>query len=103
MVFVCAAGSTGSTPARRRASKDSRNQFCSDPTGDKRTVLAPHRGTGALILSGRFVDDPIKEKSRYCTREFATKKDPTVFAAANDVNNSAVVDLLAVKKADHGV
>ena len=56
------------------------------------------RATGALILSGRFVDDPIKEKSRYCAREFATTKDPTVFAAASDVNNSAIIDLLAVKK-----
>ena len=49
-------------------------------------------------MSGRFVDDPIKEMSRYCAREFATKKDPTVFAAASDVNNSAIIDLLAVKK-----
>ena len=30
------------------------------------------RATGALILSGRCVDDPIKEKSRYCAREVAT-------------------------------
>ena len=56
------------------------------------------RATGALILSWRFVHDPIKEKSRYCAREFATKKDPTVFAAASHVNNSAIIDLLAVKK-----
>ena len=56
------------------------------------------KATGALILSGRFVDDPIKEKLRYCAREFATKKDPTAFAASSDVNNSAIIDLLAVKK-----
>ena len=56
------------------------------------------RATGALILNGRFADDPIKEKSRYCARKLATKKDPTVFAAASDANNSAIIDLLAVKK-----
>ena len=53
--------------------------------------------TGAKLLSGRFVDDPVKEKSRYCAREFATVKDPTVFAAASDVDATACVDLFAVK------
>ena len=32
--------------------------------------------TGAKILSGRFVDDALEDKSRYCAREFATFKDP---------------------------
>ena len=38
--------------------------------------------TRATILSGRFVDDAHKEKSRWCAREFATYRDPSVFAAA---------------------
>ena len=38
------------------------------------------------------------EKSRYCAREFATFKDPSVFAAASDVDNTSLVDLLAVKR-----
>ena len=46
--------------------------------------------TGAKILTGRFVDDPLKEKSRYCAREFATVKDPTVFAAASDVDATSI-------------
>ena len=39
--------------------------------------------TGAKILSGKMVDDAHKEKSRDCAREFATFKDPSVFAAAS--------------------
>ena len=31
-------------------------------------------------------------------REFATYKDPSVFAAASDVDNTSLVDLLAVKR-----
>ena len=54
--------------------------------------------TGAKILSGKMVDDAHKEKSRYCAREFATFKDPSVFAAASDVDNTSLIDLLAVKK-----
>ena len=50
------------------------------------------------MLSGCFVDHPHKEKSRYCSRGFATTKDPTVFAAASDVDAAPVVDLLAVKR-----
>ena len=38
--------------------------------------------TGATVLSRRFVDDAHKEKSRWCAREFATYRDPSVFAAA---------------------
>ena len=53
--------------------------------------------TGAKILSGRRVDDAHKEKSR-CAREFATYKDPSVFAAASDVDNTSLIDLLAVKR-----
>ena len=46
--------------------------------------------TGAKILSGKMVDDAHKEKSRYCAREFATFKDPSVFAAASDVDNTSL-------------
>ena len=53
--------------------------------------------TGAKILSGRRVDDAHKEKSR-CAREFATYKDASVFAAASDVDNTSLIDLLAVKR-----
>ena len=59
---------------------------------------AAAQATGALVLTGRFVDDDIKEKSRYCAREYATVKDPTVFAAASDVDATAIVDLFATKK-----
>ena len=58
--------------------------------------------TGAKILSGKMVDDAHKEKSRYCAREFATFKDPSVFAAASDVDNTSLIDLLAVKRG-HGI
>ena len=58
--------------------------------------------TGAKILSGKMVDDAHKEKSRYCAREFATFKDPSVFAAASDVDNTSLIDLLAVKRC-HGI
>ena len=54
--------------------------------------------TGAKILSGKMVDDALKEKSRYCAREFATFKDPSMFAAASDVDNTCPIDLLAVKR-----
>ena len=58
--------------------------------------------TGAKILSGKMVDDAHKEKSRYCAREFAMYKDPSVFAAASDVDNTSLIDLLAVKRG-HGI
>ena len=58
--------------------------------------------TGAKILSGKMVDDAHKEKSRYCAREFATFKDPSVFAAASDVDNTSLIVLLAVKRG-HGI
>ena len=35
-------------------------------------------------------------------REFATFKDPSVFAAASDVDNTSLIDLLAVKRG-HGI
>ena len=44
-----------------------------------------------------MVDDAHKEKSRFCAREFATYKDPSVLAAASDVDNPSRIDLLAVK------
>ena len=53
--------------------------------------------TGANILSVRCVDDAHKEKSRWCARELAMYKDPSVSAAASDVDNTSLVDLLAVK------
>ena len=54
--------------------------------------------TGAKILSRRSVDDAHKEKSRWCATEFATHKDSSVFAAAPDVDNTSLIDLLAVKR-----
>ena len=54
--------------------------------------------TGAKILSGKMVDDAHREKSRYCAREFATYKEPFVFASASDVDNTSLIDLLAVKE-----
>ena len=57
--------------------------------------------TGAQILSVRFVDDAHKEKSRWCAIEFVTYKDQSVFAAASDVANTSLIDLLAVKRG-HG-
>ena len=32
--------------------------------------------TGAKMLTGRFVDDLHRERSRYCAREFANKRTP---------------------------
>ena len=58
--------------------------------------------TGAKILSGKMVDDAHKEKSRYRARESATPKDPSAFAAASDVDNTSLIDLLAVKRG-HGI
>ena len=49
-----------------------------------------------------MVDDAHKERSRYWAREFATCKDPTVLAAASDVDNTSLIDLLAVKRS-HGI
>ena len=54
--------------------------------------------TGAKILTGKMVDDAHKEKSRYCVRESL----PRVFAAASDVDNTSLIDLLAVKRG-HGI
>ena len=56
--------------------------------------------TGAKILSGKMVDDAHEAKSRYCAKEFAPFKDPSVFAAASDVDNTSLVDLLAAKRSD---
>ena len=39
-----------------------------------------------------------RRRSRYCAREYATNKDPSVFAAASDVDSAAIVDFVAVKK-----
>ena len=57
---------------------------------------------GAKIQSGKMVDDAHKEESRYCARDFATYKDPSVFAAASDFDNTSLIDLLAVKRG-HGI
>ena len=61
-------------------------------------MIPPDVKTGAKILSGRFVDDTPKEKSRWCAREFATYKAPSVSATASDVDNTSLIDLLAVKR-----
>ena len=47
--------------------------------------------TGAKIFSGRFADDAHREKSRWCARELATSKDPSVFAGASDVDNTSLI------------
>ena len=57
---------------------------------------------GCLLVYHADMDDAHKEKSRYCAREFATFKDPSVFAAASDVDNTSLIDLLAVKRG-HGI
>ena len=54
--------------------------------------------TGAKIFSGRFADDARREKSRWCARELATHKDPSVFAGASDIDNTSLIGLLAVKR-----
>ena len=58
--------------------------------------------TRAKIPPGKMVDDAHKEKSRCCAREFPTYKDPSAFAAASDVDNTSLIDLLAVKRG-HGI
>ena len=58
--------------------------------------------TRAKTLSGKMIDDAHKEKSRYCAREFATYKNPLMFAAASDVDNTSLIDFLAVKRG-HGI
>jgi hypothetical protein len=45
------------------------------------------RATRAKVLSGKFVQQAEKDKSRYCPKEFATDNDPGVFAAASDADN----------------
>ena len=54
--------------------------------------------TGAKVLTERFVDDAHQEKSRWCAREFATTRDQSVFAAASDVDNTSLIDVLAMKR-----
>ena len=52
---------------------------------------------GYEVVSARWVDDPYKEKSRYVIREFAKKRDATVFAAASDPSLSRLVELKALQ------
>ena len=52
------------------------------------------KATGAKILTGVWVDPEHKEKSRWCAREFATVKDPTVFAAASEDVTAAMIDFI---------
>ena len=81
-----------------RESRATHIQYLLDSKSVKDFNEEEARATGALVLSGRFVDDAVKEKSRYCAREFATTKDPKVFAAASDVDCTSIVDILAVKR-----
>ena len=53
--------------------------------------------TRPKILSIRLVDDAHTEKSKWCATEVATNKDPSVFAATSDVDNTSLIDLLAVQ------
>ena len=42
------------------------------------------------------------KRSPDIVREFVTHKDPSVFAAASDVENTSLIDLLTVKRG-HGI
>jgi hypothetical protein len=53
--------------------------------------------TGARIFQARWVDDPMKCKSRYVIKEYANQKDLSVFAAASDFATSRLVDYKAVR------
>ncbi len=55
------------------------------------------RASGGKIFGARWVDDPVKEKSRYVIQDFAKTKVPTVFAAASDMSTARVVDYKAVR------
>ena len=81
-----------------RESRATHIQYLLDSKSGKYWDEEEARATGALVHSGRFVDDAVKEKSRYCAREFATTKDPTVFVAASDVDCTSIVDIFAVKR-----
>ena len=50
----------------------------------------------------KIFDDAHDKKSGWCAREFAAYKDPSVFAAPSDVDNTSLIDLLAVKRG-HGI
>jgi hypothetical protein len=52
---------------------------------------------GARIFQARWVDDPMKCKSRYVIKEYANQKDLSVFAAASDFATSRLVDYKAVR------
>ena len=53
--------------------------------------------TGALYLTGRWVDDPTKEKSRYTVREFAKHKNASVASPTPHVVADAVIEHKALR------
>ncbi len=55
------------------------------------------RASGGKIFGARWVDDPVKEKSRYVIQDFAKTKDPTVFAAASDMSTARVIKYKAAR------
>ena len=52
--------------------------------------------TGGQFFNARWVDEQHKEKSRYVVKDFASTRDPTMFAAASDTAVGRVVELKAV-------
>ena len=48
------------------------------------------------MFNARWVDEKQKEKSRYVVKDFASTRDPTMFAAASDTAVGRVVDFKAV-------
>ena len=54
--------------------------------------------TKKRFLTTRWVDDPVKFKSRFVVREFATDKDPDMFAATAGNEAVSIIDHAAVLK-----
>ena len=81
-----------------RASRKARIKQLLDTGGVKDWYDQEARATGAKILTGRFVDAPHKEKSRWRAQELATYQDPSVFAAAADVDNTSLIDVILSQK-----
>ena len=52
--------------------------------------------TGGQFFNARWVDEQHKEKSRYVVKDFASTRDPTMFAAVSDTAAGRVVEFKAV-------
>ena len=62
----------------------------------ERWSRAAPAASGGKIFQARWVDDPIKKKSRYVVKDFANTRDPTVIAAASDTAVGRVVECKAL-------